>query len=278
MVHLLSSAISEATPYLPHFIRSRMPLWLAHCPRIFLEYLEQLHLGPELSINLPHILQMIKMHAGFSLYAAPSLVSPDQYLALLHQRAFPVATCLRSLQCDDFSLFPDIIHDLFCHVPWLLHQEIVDFFINMGELFIKAVQRARALYPVQEDYLRILNNNISAMTRICWFTVENGLIKEKGHTKVYGAAILSSTRELTYVFKNNSFISPLNIELIIQRPFYTSTLQSAFFIIRDFYELYEISEMMHLFLEQGRLDCINSDSHYMYYPDTGQSTYEFSCS
>lgn len=274
MALLLSSAISEVSPYLPGFIRSRMPLWLMHSPTTFLDFLEQLKLNSECPPDIPHIVDMIKTHAGFSLLPVTSSISLDRYLALLHQNTFPIATCLRPSQYDDFSLFPDMIHDLFCHVPWLLNQHIVNFFKNMGKLFIKAVQRAQALYPVQEDYVRVYHSNVMAMERLCWFTVENGLIEEKGESKVYGAAILSSTRELSHVFKSKSFIAPWNLELIIQCPFYPSTPQSTFFLIRDFYELYEISELMHFFLEQGRLDSITLNSHTTYDSDAGRSVHE----
>lgn len=183
MALLLSSAISEVSPYLPGFIRSRMPLWLMHSPTTFLDFLEQLKLNSECPPDIPHIVDMIKTHAGFSLLPATSSISLDRYLALLHQNTFPIATCLRPSQYDDFSLFPDMIHDLFCHVPWLLNQHIVNFFKNMGKLFIKAVQRAQALYPVQEDYVRVYHSNVMAMERLCWFTVENGLIEEKGKVR-----------------------------------------------------------------------------------------------
>lgn len=276
MTHLFSSAF-EATPDLSRFIRSRMPLWSIYSPQVFLAYLEQLKLGPTPFIDFPHIVQMIQERSGFSLHPTSSLVSSERYLEQLYRKTFPIAACLRSSQHDDFSHSPDIIHDLFCHVPWLLHQDIAHFFMNMGKLFIKAVQRARVLYPLREDYRRVLQNNILAIARLCWFTVESGLIKEKEKIKVYGAAILSSTRELSHVFKSKPFISPLNVELIIHRPFYTSTLQSTFFLIQDFYELYETSELMHLFLDQGRLDSVAcSSDHYDY--DVGQSSYECFCS
>lgn len=276
MVHLLSSAISEAIPHLPCFIRSRMPLWLEHSPAVFLDFLEQLKLSSECPPDVPHIVDMIKTHAGFSLLSVTSSISLDRYLVLLHQNTFPVATRLRSSQHDDFSLFPDMIHDLFCHVPWLLNQDIVNFFKNMGKLLIKAVQRARALYPIQEDYVRVYHSNVMAMERLCWFTVESGLIEEKGRNKVYGAAILSSTRELSHVFKSKSFISPRNLELIIHRPFHPLASQSTFFLIHDFYELYEISELMHFFLEQGRLDSITLSSHTTYDPNE-RSVHELYC-
>ncbi|WP_348662911.1 phenylalanine 4-monooxygenase [Chlamydia vaughanii] len=269
MAHQIAAVLSGSNNHLDLFLKSRLPLWQSYCPRVFLEYLEDLKLTNGSSIDLDHICKVVMSNSGFSLCSTKDFVPPHKYLLSLHQKLFPIATYVRPSDNDDFSLLPDIIHDLFCHVPWLLHHDFVDFFLNMGQLFINAVRRVQEVYPV-ENQTRILNSNVLAIARCFWFTVESGLVEEQGKRKSYGAATLSSPEELSNAFTNKIFISPFKTEHIIQRPFNPTELQATFFIIRDFYELKEISEKMHLFLDQGRLDYIVFGPHDNYYHDMGQ--------
>ncbi|SGA28188.1 phenylalanine 4-monooxygenase [Chlamydia abortus] len=266
MTHHIAALLSHSDSYSDALLNSRLALWEAYCPQVFFEYLDALHLTAGSVIDIDHIHHTILSQTGFTLSPAKDYLSPHDYLFELSQQRFPIARHIRKMENDSFSPLPDLIHDLFCHVPWLLHQEFVKFFSSMGKLFIKAVERAKAIYSI-EDQPRILNSNVLAISRCFWFTVENGLIETQGKRKAYGAAILSSTDQLSYTFNNNVFVSPFKTEHIIQRPCNPQSLQTTFFIIRDFSELNDVAEKMHGFLEQGRLDFIVCGPHDVYYQD-----------
>ncbi|WP_139415208.1 phenylalanine 4-monooxygenase [Chlamydia abortus] len=266
MTHHITALLSHSESYSDALLSSRLALWEAYCPQVFFEYLDALHLTAGSVIDIDYIHHTILSQTGFALSSAKDYLSPHDYLFELSQQRFPIARHIRKMENDGFSSLPDLIHDLFCHVPWLLHQEFVKFFSSMGKLFIKAVERAAAVYSI-EDLPRILNSNVLAISRCFWFTVENGLIETQGKRKAYGAAILSSTDQLSYTFNNNVFVSPFKTEHIIQRPCNPKSLQTTFFIIRDFSELNDVAEKMHQFLEQGRLDFIVFDPHDVYYQD-----------
>src|SRR5207253_2893515 len=76
----------------------------------------------------------------------------------------------------DYLPEPDIFHDVFGHVP--LHSDPVfaDFLQRFGALAAAA--------PSEAD--------TTAMARLFWFTVEFGLIRERGTTKIYGSGLISS--------------------------------------------------------------------------------------
>lgn len=266
MAHHIATPPSNSENYSGALLNSRLPLWKAYCPQVFFEYLEALHLVKGSAIDFDLINNTLLSKSGFTLSPTQEYLPPHNYLFELSQKRFPIATQMRAVDDDGFSIFPDLIHDVFCHVPWLLHPEFMKFFFTMGQLFIKAIRRAKEIYPI-EDQPRILNSNALAISRCFWFTVENGLIEEQGKRKAYGAAILSSTEQLTYTFNNNVFVSPFKTEHIIQRPCNPNSIQTTFFIIRDFDELNAISEQMHQFLNQGQLDFIVFGPHDIYYPD-----------
>ncbi|WP_375793111.1 phenylalanine 4-monooxygenase [Chlamydia sp. 12-01] len=266
MAYHIATILSNSENYPEALLNSRLDLWKAHCPQVFFEYLDVLHLVKGSAIDFDHINNILSSKSGFTLSPIQDYLPAHNYLFELSQKHFPIAMQMRTLDNDGFSILPDLIHDLFCHVPWLLHPEFIKFFSTMGQLFIKAIRRAKDIYPI-EDQPRILNSNILAISRCFWFTTENGLIEEQGKRKAYGAAILSSTEQLSYTFNNNVFVSPFKIEHIIQRPYDPNSLQTTFFIIRDFSELNDISEKMNLFLEQGQLDFIVFGPHDIYYQD-----------
>ncbi|QVE49242.1 phenylalanine 4-monooxygenase [Chlamydia crocodili] len=266
MAHHIATILSNSENYSDTLLNSRLPLWEAYCPQVFFEYLEVLRLVKGSPIDFNHINDIIVSKSGFSLSPTEDYLPPHNYLLDLSEKRFPIATQMRALDDDGFSILPDLIHDLFCHVPWLLHPEFMEFFFTMGQLFIKAIHRAKEIYPI-EDQPRILNSNALAISRCFWFTVENGLIEEQGARKAYGAAILSSTEQLSYTFNNNVFVSPFKTEHIIQRPYNPSSLQTTLFFIHEFSELNDISEKMQLFLEQGQLDFIVFGPHDIYYQD-----------
>ncbi|MEF9520208.1 phenylalanine 4-monooxygenase [Chlamydia crocodili] len=266
MAHHIGTILSNSEHHSDTLLNSRLPLWKNYCPKVFFEYLEVLHLVKESPIDLNHINNTLLSKSGFTLSPTENYLPPHKYLFELSEKRFPIATYMRTLDDDGFSILPDIVHDLFCHVPWLLHPELMKFFFAMGQLFIKAVRRAKNIYPF-EDQPRILNSNALAISRCFWFTVENGLIEEQGKRKAYGAAILSSTEQLSYTFNNNVFVSPFKTEHIIQRPCNPYSLQTTFFIIHEFSELNDISEKMQLLLEQGQLDFIVFGPHDIYYQD-----------
>ncbi|BAE81074.1 aromatic amino acid hyroxylase biopterin-dependent [Chlamydia felis Fe/C-56] len=266
MAHQIAATFSNSATQLQALLKPRFSLWEAHCPQVFCEYLDALHLEGSGAIDFDHINSVISSQSGFTLSPTQGYLSPHNYLFELSQKRFPIATNVRSLEEDGFSTLPDLIHDLFCHIPWLLHPEFVNFFSTMGELFVKSIKRAKEIYPI-EDQPRILNSNALAISRCFWFTVESGLIEEQGKRKAYGAAVLSSTEQLSHTFNNNVFVSPFKTEHIIQRPCNPNAIQTTLFIIRDFSELNDISKKMHLFLEKGRLDFVVFGPHDVYYPD-----------
>ncbi|WP_216893930.1 amino acid hydroxylase [Nocardia alni] len=79
-----------------------------------------------------------------------------------------------------FSPDPDVIHELVGHAVILADPEFAELYRCFG----------RAANQATSDEAR------TAIARLFWFTLEVGLVTERGHPRAYGAAILSSVTEM----------------------------------------------------------------------------------
>ena len=75
-----------------------------------------------------------------------------------------------------------MIHDCLGHVPPLMNQDYAELLTLIG----KAAATTRR------------GDQVLALKRFSWFSIEFGLIEEHGETKVFGAGILSSTGEIPH--------------------------------------------------------------------------------
>lgn len=79
----------------------------------------------------------------------------------------------------DYLPEPDIIHDVFGHVPLHADPVFADFLQTYGKA---------ALHTRSEEHTERL-------ARLFWFTVEFGLIHEDNRLKLYGSGLISSEGE-----------------------------------------------------------------------------------
>ena len=139
-----------------------------------------------------------------------------QYIA---SRGFPVTQFIRHGSHPEFTPEPDMIHDCLGHVPPLMNQDYAELLTLIG--------KAAATTPHGEQVL--------ALKRFSWFSIEFGLIEEQGETKVFGAGILSSTGEIPHsLFSKEATRRPFVTETVITTDYDPSQMQKDFFIAPSF--------------------------------------------
>lgn len=161
---------------------------------------------------------------GWQIYPVPGIVDDEIFFRLLSERQFPATTWLRSYKNLDYLEEPDMFHDVFGHVPLLTNQPFVDFLQQLSEIGLE--------YLGQEWPIHLLS-------RIYWYTVEFGLIREQEKLKIYGAGILSSAGESKYSVSNEPEHFPFDVDAILDSPYRKDTFQTRYFIIDDLSQLYE---------------------------------------
>ena len=158
--------------------------------------------------------------------AVPGLIPEVPFFTLLANRKFPVTDWLRTPAEFDYIVEPDVFHDLFGHVPLLFNPVFADHMQAYGAGGLKA----HALGACEQ------------LSRLYWYTVEFGLIRQANGLRAYGAGILSSSGELAYAVQSPE---PQRIALNLLRTMRTrykiDSYQQTYFVIDSFQQLFDMT-------------------------------------
>lgn len=160
---------------------------------------------------------------GWKLAGVPGIVDDDLFFQLMAGRQFPATTWLRKMKQLDYLEEPDMFHDVFAHVPLLANQPFVDFLESLSKIGLEYSGNARA---------------IDLLSRIYWYTVEFGLIRENGELRIYGAGILSSAGETAFSLSDKPEHHEFDVKAILNSPYRKDTFQTRYFIIENYEQLY----------------------------------------
>jgi phenylalanine-4-hydroxylase len=144
-----------------------------------------------------------------------------EFFASLARREFPTVTTVRSPAQLDYVEAPDIFHDVFGHVPLHAHPEFAAFLSRFGKLAARA----------QRD------EDVTALARLFWFTVEFGLIREAGAVKVYGSGLISSHADAANALSDRCDRRPFQLDDVLAQPFEIDHLQDTLFVVESFEQL-----------------------------------------
>ena len=152
------------------------------------------------------------------------LIPVDEFFALLAQKKFCSSTWIRDLKSLDYLEEPDMFHDTFGHIPLLSNPTFSLFAEKIGALGVQFKNNEKAVLALQ---------------RLYWFTIEFGLIMEKGAAKIFGAGIISSYGETNKIAMLNCNIHPFNIDQILGKSFENDVMQEDYFNIDNLEQLNE---------------------------------------
>ena len=127
---------------------------------------------------------------GWQLVGVPGLIPEVPFFTLLANRKFPITDWIRTRSEMDYVVEPDIFHDLFGHVPLLFDRTYADHIQAYGQGALKA----HALQLKDAS----CKGAVEHLSRLYWYTIEFGLLREHGQFRAYGAGILSSLGELAH--------------------------------------------------------------------------------
>ena len=114
------------------------------------------------------------------------------------RREFLVTDYMRAWEELDFTPEPDMFHDIFGHLPFM----VLPDYTGLQELFAPAFARAS---PEQREDIK----------RLAWFSTEFGLIREAGEIKIFGAGLISSSGEMENVLSGNVPLLPFTVENVL---------------------------------------------------------------
>ncbi len=163
---------------------------------------------------------------GWELVGVPGLIPEVPFFTLLANRKFPVTDWIRKPEEFEYIVEPDIFHDLFGHVPLLFNPVFADYVQRYGQGGLKAQGLG----------------SCEMLSRLYWYTIEFGLIREAGELRAYGAGILSSSGELAYSVQSpEPQRIPLQLERTMRTRYKIDTYQQTYFVIDSFEQLFEMT-------------------------------------
>lgn len=229
--------------------------WTRYAHPKFLQGVENLLLSPDAIPRLEQVNQKLAPLSGFKSRAVAGYVPAYIFFDNLRTRNFPTTITIRDGLKLDYLPEPDIFHDIAGHVPMHTDARFSDVLVRFGEVARRAAARARELAHGRDDWTSRIESNIKAMARFFWFTVEFGLMRVDGETKVYGSGLLSSIGEIEHSVRSPLVQRyPLQLEWVINQYFEIDHYQPLLFVAESFDQVFGMVEELERWLGEGKLD------------------------
>lgn len=192
------------------------PLHARYACREYLEAGERVRLDPQNVPQLADVNTLLRARDGFRLAPVAGLVSGRMFLSYLARRTFLSTQYMRHHNAPLYTPEPDVVHELVGHACTLAHPS----FTQVSELFGQAA-------------LRSDDEAMTAVARLYWYSLEFGLVRERGELKAVGAGLLSSYGELAR-FEERAELRPFDAKVIADTPYDPTDYQAVLFVADSF--------------------------------------------
>jgi phenylalanine-4-hydroxylase len=195
----------------------------------FVQGMAALPIGADAIPDFRRLSDALMRRTGWQVVAVPGLVPDAVFFEHLAHRRFPAGQFIRAPHQLDYLEEPDVFHDVFGHVPLLMHPAMADFIQAYGEGGLRA-QRLGVL---------------DMLARVYWYTVEFGLVQQADGLRIYGAGIASSATESRFSLDD---ASPNRLGFDVDRVLRTH------YRIDDFQETYFVIDSLDALLDLAQID------------------------
>lgn len=204
--------------------------------REFVEGMQALPLSAEAIPDFAALNEVLMPRTGWQVVAVPGLVPDEVFFKHLANRRFPSGNFIRGADQLDYLQEPDVFHDVFGHVPMLMHPVMADFI----QLYGQAGLRAQRIGKLTE------------LARVYWYTVEFGLVKERVHgqhgaeeaLRIYGAGIASSFSESRYAVQSSvPHRIGFDLERVMRTRYRIDDVQACYFVLDSLDDLLDLARI-----------------------------------
>jgi phenylalanine-4-hydroxylase len=190
-------------------------LHVKHASQLYLDGKRELAITRDEIPQLRHVSDRLRRQTNMHLVPAEGALPYRTFYQYIGARGFPVTQFIRHGSHPEFTPEPDMIHDCLGHVPSLMGRDYADLLVLIG----KAVATTTH------------GDEVLALKRFSWFSIEFGLIREAAEVKVFGAGILSSTGEIPYaLFSPEVTRRPFVTDVVINTDYDPSRMQDQLFV------------------------------------------------
>lgn len=171
--------------------------------------------------QLREVNEKVMAISGFRLEPVAGLVQPRVFLENLADGVFLCTQYIRHHSTPLYTPEPDVVHEIVGHGVTLASPRLAE----INRLFGKAVRHTRSADALEK------------LSRLYWFTIEFGVLREDGAVKAYGTGLLSSAGELEEM--RDAELRPLDLEAATNQDYDPTHFQPVLFCADSFDAMYE---------------------------------------
>src|SRR6266436_10454061 len=198
------------------------PAHRKHACAEYLASLRRLSFDPDRIPQLREVNEKVQAISGFRLEPVAGLVQPRVFLENLANGVFLCTQYIRHHSTPLYTPEPDVVHEIVGHGVTLASPRLAE----LNRLFGKAVKRTAD------------SEALERLSRIYWFTVEFGVLREGGAVKAYGTGLLSSAGELEKMHEAD--LRPLDLEAAARHDYDPTHFQPVLFCAESFEAMYQM--------------------------------------
>lgn len=191
-----------------------------HACSEYLECVRRLDLPRNRIPQLDEVSARVEAVSGFRLEPVAGLVEPRVFLESLANGVFLSTQYIRHYSTPLYTPEPDVAHEIIGHAITLADERLAEINRLVGE----AVRRTKSTEAMER------------LSRVYWFTIEFGVLRENGQLKAYGTGLLSSAGELQVMRKAE--LRPLDLEAAARQKYDPTNYQPVLFCAGSFDEMY----------------------------------------
>ena len=201
--------------------RALQPAHRQHACAEYLECLKKLDFAQGRIPQLREVNEKVLAISGFRLEPVAGLVQPRVFLENLANGVFLCTQYIRHHSTPFYTPEPDVVHEIVGHGVTLASARLAE----LNRLFGKAVQRTTSAAALE------------MLSRVYWFTIEFGVLREDGAVKAYGTGLLSSAGELEKMHEAD--LQPLDLDAASRQEYDPTHFQPVLFCANSFEAMYE---------------------------------------
>jgi phenylalanine-4-hydroxylase len=201
----------------------QMDILQSSVARSYLDALDKVNFRPNHIPDFKEVDNVLIPATGWSMEVVPNICPQKEFFQFLSAKKFTATCWLRTMQQLDYLEEPDMFHDVFGHVPLLSNPAYCDFFRGISNIALEFIDNPAA---------------IDLLSRVYWFTIEFGMIREKDEVKIYGAGIISSHAETLNCLNEQTHKLDYDVALILNTPYRNDIIQDKYFVMDSFDQLH----------------------------------------
>src|SRR5712691_7244001 len=197
------------------------PAHQKHACAEYLASLRRLNFDSDRIPQLREVNERVQAISGFRLEPVAGLVQPRVFLENLADGVFLCTQYIRHHSTPLYTPEPDVVHEIIGHGVTLASERLAE----LNRLFGQAVKRTTSSQALEN------------LSRVYWFTIEFGVLRENGAVKAYGTGLLSSAGELEAMHKAE--MRSLDLDAASRQEYDPTHFQPVLFCADSFAAMYQ---------------------------------------